>query len=199
MRGQSVSRASVARAWQPAMAACSRYGPGPPWISDSARVRPSRPRRTSRVSHFRRSCSSSKTACPSGPVRALAREAWISISASSAWTSDSVGTGCGSSYATPFSASKRLARVMRCATVASGTRKARPISTVVSPPSRRSVSATRPSCDNTGWQATNIKRNRSSPMTSSLASSILLIGQKQGLILLRAHRLAALFIVSNEH
>ena len=44
-----------------------------------------------------------------------------------------------------FSASVRLARTMRWAIVGSGTRKARAISSVVRPPSRRSVSATRAS------------------------------------------------------
>ena len=42
---------------------------------------------------------------------------------------------------------------MRCATVGSGTRNARAISSVVSPPSSRSVSATRASVDSTGWHA----------------------------------------------
>jgi hypothetical protein len=43
-----------------------------------------------------------------------------------------------------------LARVIRSAIVASGTRKARAISAVVSPASSRSVSATRASGDSTG-------------------------------------------------
>src|SRR5271156_3302302 len=60
---------------------------------------------------------------------------------------------------------------MRCATVGSGTRNARAISSVVKPPSRRSVSATRPSAGSTGWQAVNTNRKRSSPMSSSIALS----------------------------
>ena len=59
----------------------------------------------------------------------------------------------GTSNGTRASASVRLARTMRCAMVASGTRKARAISLVVRPPSRRSVSATRASVESTGWQA----------------------------------------------
>jgi hypothetical protein len=58
----------------------------------------------------------------------------------------------------------RLARTMRCAMVASGTRKARAISAVVSPPSSRRVRAARASGDSTGWQETKISRSRSSPM-----------------------------------
>ena len=56
-----------------------------------------------------------------------------------------------------LSASVRLARTMRWAIVGSGTRKARAISSVVRPPSRRSVSATRASVESTGWQAVNIE------------------------------------------
>ena len=46
---------------------------------------------------------------------------------------------------------------MRCATVGSGTRKARAISSVVRPPISRSVSATRASGDSTGWQAVKMR------------------------------------------
>ena len=56
---------------------------------------------------------------------------------------------------------------MRWAMVGSGTRKARAISSVVRPPSRRSVSATRASGESTGWQAMKTRRSRSSPMSSS--------------------------------
>ena len=56
--------------------------------------------------------------------------------------------------------------------VGSGARKARAISSVVRPPISRSVSATRASVDSTGWQAVNIRRSRSSPMSSSSASSM---------------------------
>ena len=50
------------------------------------------------------------------------------------------------------------------ATVGSGIRNARAISSVVRPPSRRNVSATRASEESTGWQTTNTSRSRSSPM-----------------------------------
>ena len=50
---------------------------------------------------------------------------------------------------------------------APATRKARAISSVVSPPSRRRVSATRASVESTGWQAVNTRRRRSSPTSSS--------------------------------
>ena len=57
-----------------------------------------------------------------------------------------------------------MARTMRCAIVGSGTRNARAISSVVRPPSSRSVSATRASVESTGWQAMKISRSRSSPI-----------------------------------
>src|SRR5256885_3090611 len=60
---------------------------------------------------------------------------------------------------------------MRWATVDSGTRNARAISSVVSPPRSRSVSATRASVESTGWQAVKIRRSRSSPISSSMAAS----------------------------
>ena len=78
----------------------------------------------------------------------------------------------GTSNGTRASASVRLARTMRWATVGSGTRNARAISSVVRPPSSRSVSATRASVDSTGWQAMKISRSRSSPMSSSGSSSL---------------------------
>ena len=56
----------------------------------------------------------------------------------------------GTSKGMRFSASVRLARTMRWATVASGTRKARAISSVVNPPSSRSVRATRASDERMG-------------------------------------------------
>ncbi len=65
---------------------------------------------------------------------------------------------------------------MRCATVASGMRKARAISSVVNPPRSRSVSATRASAERIGWQAMKIRRSRSSSIrppsrSASIASS----------------------------
>ena len=61
---------------------------------------------------------------------------------------------------------------MRWAMVGSATRKARAISSVVSPPISRSVSAARPSGRRIGWQATKISPSSSSPMSSSSAASI---------------------------
>ena len=55
-----------------------------------------------------------------------------------------------------------LARVMRRARVASGTRKARAISATVSPATRRRVSATLASTDSAGWQQVKTRRSRSS-------------------------------------
>ncbi len=78
---------------------------------------------------------------------------------------------CGTSNGTRASARVFLARTIRCATVGSGTRKARAISPVVRPPSSRRVSAARASVDSSGWQATNTSRSRSSPMPSSSATS----------------------------
>ena len=49
---------------------------------------------------------------------------------------------------------------MRCATVGSGTRKARAISSVVSPPISRKVSATRASVESTGWQEVKMSRKQ---------------------------------------
>ncbi len=60
-----------------------------------------------------------------------------------------------------------FAREMRWPIVGSGCRKARAISAVVRPPTRRSVSATRDWTLSTGWQATNISRSRSSAIASS--------------------------------
>jgi len=44
-------------------------------------------------------------------------------------------------------------------------------SSVVSPASSRSVSAVLASVDNSGWQAMNISRSRSSPISSSALAS----------------------------
>src|ERR1700694_3963902 len=43
------------------------------------------------------------------------------------------------------------------------------ISSVVSPPRTRSVSATRASFERTGWQAVKMRPRRSSPVSSSIA------------------------------
>jgi hypothetical protein len=76
----------------------------------------------------------------------------------------------GTSNGTFAAPSVRFRRTMRCAIVASGTRNARAISSVVRPPSRRRVSATRASVDSTGWQAVKTSRSRSSPIASSCAA-----------------------------
>ena len=57
-----------------------------------------------------------------------------------------------------------FARVIRCPMVVSCTRKARAISGTVSPPTMRSVSATRVSIASAGWQQVKISRSRSSSM-----------------------------------
>ena len=56
----------------------------------------------------------------------------------------------------------RLARVIRCAIVRSGTRNALAISGTVSPPIRRRVSATCASGASAGWQQVKSRRSRSS-------------------------------------
>ena len=77
----------------------------------------------------------------------------------------------GTSKGTSASRRVRFARTSRCAIVASLTRKARAISGVASPPSSRSVSATRASRGSTGWQQVKIRPSRSSPTSSSTATS----------------------------
>jgi len=62
----------------------------------------------------------------------------------------------------------RFARTMRWAIVGFRDEKARAISSVVRPQSKRSVSAARASVESTGWQATKTRRSRSSPMSSSM-------------------------------
>src|SRR5574342_711370 len=64
----------------------------------------------------------------------------------------------GTSNGTRAAARVRFARTIRWAIVGSATRKALAISSVVSPPSRRSVSAARASVDSTGWHATRSER-----------------------------------------
>ncbi len=62
-----------------------------------------------------------------------------------------------------------LARLIRCAIVASGTRNARAISAVVRPPTARSVSAIADAGDSAGWQHMN---SRSSVSSRSGGSSL---------------------------
>src|SRR5512132_2888617 len=64
-----------------------------------------------------------------------------------------------------------LALTSRWAMVASGTRKARAISAVVSPPSSRRVSATWTPGSSAGWQQVKIRRSRSSRTAPSSAGS----------------------------
>jgi hypothetical protein len=80
-------------------------------------------------------------------------------------TSDSrpaSSSGSGIRYGIPASAILRLARVIRCPTVDSGTRKARAICAVVRPHTARSVSAICPVRGRAGWQQVNSSRSRSS-------------------------------------
>ena len=61
-------------------------------------------------------------------------------------------SGGGTPNGTRAAASVFFARVMRACTVAVGTRKARAISSLVRPPTARSVSATWDGADSAGWQ-----------------------------------------------
>ena len=85
--------------------------------------------------------------------------------------------------------------------VASGSRKARAISSVVRPQIIRSASAARASRDRRGWQAVKISRSNSSPISSSRAASeighgLLLLLHVPGhhLVLAREHLAAAQMI-----
>ena len=67
-----------------------------------------------------------------------------------------------------------LARLMRCAIVASGTRNALAISAVVSPPTARSVNASCEGVESEGWQHRNSSVSVSAiqkPITDSFASA----------------------------
>src|SRR5688572_26783429 len=64
-----------------------------------------------------------------------------------------------------------LARTMRCASVGAGVRKALAISSVVSPHTSRSVSATCASGAIAGWQQVKMRRRRSSSISSLSFSS----------------------------
>ena len=77
----------------------------------------------------------------------------------------------GTSSGTRASASVRLARTTRWATVASGTRKARAISGVLRPPNRRSVRAARACAESIGWHVAKSRLSMSSPMSSSAAAA----------------------------
>src|SRR5580700_6151425 len=72
----------------------------------------------------------------------------------------------------PASLILALARTSRWAMVGSGTRNARAISAVVSPPSSRSVSATRAAVPSAGWQQVNMSRSRSSRTGPSSRGSL---------------------------
>ena len=70
---------------------------------------------------------------------------------------------------TPDASIRRFARVIRCAIVASSTRKARAISAVVSPPTARSVSAIADVSVSAGWQHMKSTVSVSSSPASRLA------------------------------
>ena len=74
----------------------------------------------------------------------------------------SSSSGDGIRYGMPASLILRLARVIRWATVASGTTKARAIWAVVRPQTTRSVRATWAARGRAGWQQVKISRRRSS-------------------------------------
>lgn len=67
----------------------------------------------------------------------------------------------------PAALTLRLARTSRCAIVASGTMNARAISSVVRPPSVRSVSGTCASSASAGWQQVKMSSSRSSGIVVS--------------------------------
>ena len=64
-----------------------------------------------------------------------------------------------------------FARTMRCCMVATGTRNMRAISSVLRPPTMRSVSATCASRERTGWQAVKTSRSRSSSIGCQSSST----------------------------
>ena len=99
------------------MPACSVYGPIAPG-SSSARASAASPRRISSRSHRRRSWSGSSTGSPSGPRRAAARDAWISISATSPCTSGSCGTRTASSRPSRSASSQSAGRIQSSPAVA---------------------------------------------------------------------------------
>ena len=74
--------------------------------------------------------------------------------------------GEGSRNGTPESLIVRFALEMRCAIVASGTRKALAISAVVSPPTARSVSAIDEAGVSAGWAHMNSRASVSSSSTT---------------------------------
>jgi hypothetical protein len=71
----------------------------------------------------------------------------------------------------PASRIFRFARTSRCASVASGTRKARATSSVCRPPTSRSVSATCDSTASAGWQHVKTRLRRSSGIELKSSSS----------------------------
>src|SRR2546428_9339831 len=66
----------------------------------------------------------------------------------------------------------------RCAMVGSGTRKARAISSVVSPASRRSVSAVRASVDSSGWHAIDRKSTRLNSSHDQISYAVFCLKKK---------------------
>ena len=85
----------------------------------------------------------------------------------------------------------RFARTSRCAIVGSGTRNARAISSVVRPPSVRSVSATCASSASAGWQHVKISSSRSSAnAVSSMSSSAAAPARRAGCVFSREGALA---------
>ena len=72
---------------------------------------------------------------------------------------------------TPLSATCTLARVIRRVMVASGTRKARAISAVVSPPTARRVSAICEAGDSAGWQHRNSRMSVSSDSAAGVSAA----------------------------
>jgi hypothetical protein len=82
----------------------------------------------------------------------------------------------------PASLILRFARVSRRFIVSGSTRKARAISSVVSPPSARSVRATCASSASAGWQHTKISSSRSSGKSVSSTSCSSASGRSSSLV-----------------
>ena len=93
------------------------------------------------------------------------------MTASTAGSRSGRSASRGTRYGMPASRIFAFARTSRCAMVGSGTRKARAISGVLSPPSSRRVSATRAAGASAGWQQVKIRRSRSSDTGPSSAGS----------------------------
>ena len=162
MRG-SARPAPRARRGERRAGASAQVAPKPRPRRASARTAAARgglPRRTARLA---RSRSPSVAEYPSLKIRYSTRSTPRRRSGSS--------SSSGTRYGIRASAILRLARTIRLPIVGSATRNARAISPVVSPPSARSVNATRADRSSAGWQQVKISRRRSSTIALSSSTS----------------------------